>query len=111
MIFSLSPQSILRVIFLLILLVYLVGTHLLSMYRRIKQAKLMIITRLNELKSVADDEIVRKMVDDLLTREIAYYQSLLTSILGTVLRKLHLVKADDASLIQMVHEIDSVHTR
>lgn len=110
MVFSLSSQSILRVVFSLILVTYLVSAHLLSMYRKIKQANLTIIDRLNELKRAADDVIVKRMIGDLLTNQIAYYQRLLTSPSGTVLRMLNLVKADDENLIKTVKEHDSVHT-
>lgn len=110
MVFSLSSQSILRVVFSVILITYLLSAHLLSMYRKIKQAKFAIIDRLNELKLVADDEIVKGMIGDLLTEQIVYYQRLLTSPSGTALRMLNLVKADDEYLIKMVKEHDSVHT-
>ena len=109
MVFSLSSQSILRVAFSLILVTYLVSAHLMSMYRKIMQAKVMILERLSELKSVEEDEIVQKMIADLLMKQIVYYQSLLTSVPGTILRKIHLVKANDDSLLQMVKEYDSVH--
>jgi len=79
------------------------------MYRKIMQAKVMILERLSELKSVEEDEIVQKMIADLLMKQIVYYQSLLTSVPGTILRKIHLVKANDDSLLQMVKEYDSVH--
>ena len=110
MVFSLSSQSILRVVFCLILIAYLVSAHLLSMYRKIKQANEAMIDRLHELNNESNNEILKKMIGDLLASQIEHYQSLLTSVSGTVLRKLHLVQRDNELLMKMLKEHDSVHS-
>jgi len=80
------------------------------MYRKIKQANEAMIDRLHELNNVSNNGILKKMIGDLLTSQIEYYQSLLTSVSGTVLRKLHLVRGDNELLMKMLKEHDSVHS-
>ena len=80
------------------------------MYRKIKQANEAMIDRLHELSNVSNNKILKKMIGDLLASQIEHYQSLLTSVSGTVLRKLHLVQRDNELLMKMLKEHDSVHS-
>ncbi|MEI6326520.1 MAG: hypothetical protein WCO78_00170 [Candidatus Roizmanbacteria bacterium] len=94
MIYNLSSQTILSFLFGLVLVGYLLISHLISMYRKIMQCKQSIIQRYSELNNIKDNERLASMVSKLLDHQIDLYKICMMSFTGTILRKLKIVNVD-----------------